>query len=32
MELTIDRALQQDVAVHEGGKLQEADCLYYGAL
>ena len=32
MELTIERELQQYGAVHEGGKLQEAECLYYDAL
>ena len=32
MELTIDQALQQGVAAHKGGKLQEAERLYRAIL
>ena len=32
MELTIDQALQQGVAAHNGGKLQEAERLYHATL
>ena len=32
MELTIDQALQQGVAAHQEGKLQEADRLYTAIL
>ena len=32
MELTIDQVLQQSVAAHKGGKLQEAERLYRAIL
>ena len=32
MELTIEQALQQGVAAHKGGKLQDAERLYRGIL
>ena len=32
MELTIEQALQQGVAAHKEGKLQEADRLYTAIL
>ena len=32
MELTIERALQQGVAAHQGGKLQDAERLYRAIL
>ena len=32
MELPIDQALQQGVAAHKGGKLQEAERLYRAIL
>ena len=32
MELTIDQALQQGVAAHKAGKLQEAEKLYRSIL